>query len=429
MHSLTIVATLLLVCPADGEAKKEIPRTGTKVEALAPIDSMMESFLEKNELPGASIAISKNGKLVYSAGFGWAERPDAASGSAGKPVQTDTLFRIASISKPITAVAILKLAEQGKLQLSDKVLDHLKIEPYPKATLDPRWKEITIELLLQHRAGFDRDHSFDPMFRSIDFAKKAGTAAPASLEVIIRTMLGRPLDFNPGEKYAYSNFGYCLLGRVIEKCSGRDYETYVRQDVLAPMGITDMVIGKSKRDQRVPKEAIYYDLEKRNAKSVFPPHEQVARPYGSWYHEALDAHGGWLGTAEDLVKFADHLNKAHPQCLLSSRSLDLMAAKPAEPKTAKEKREKQERKEADKKTWYGLGWQFREVGESDSGKLNSWHTGLVPGSSSILVRRNDGFHWAVLFNSHGPDFKNTPASKIDPLVHKAVSAVKQWPAQ
>ncbi len=111
------------------------------------------------------------------------------------------------------------------------------------AEYDERLDDITIRHLLQHRGGWDRDKSFDAMFRSVDFAKALGVDPPAGPDTIIRVMLGKPLDFDPGHRYAYSNYGYCLLGRVIEKLSGESYEQYVKTKVLAPIGVTAMRIG------------------------------------------------------------------------------------------------------------------------------------------------------------------------------------------
>ena len=133
-----------------------------------------------------------------------------------------SLFRIASVSKPITAVAILQLVERGKLKLSDKIVDVLKMEPHLEegAKLDERWKDVTIEHCLLHTGGWNRDKSYDPMFQAPRMAKSLEVELPIEPAHVIRYMLGQPLDFDPGAQYAYSNFGYCLLGRVIEKVIG-----------------------------------------------------------------------------------------------------------------------------------------------------------------------------------------------------------------
>src|SRR5262249_38714238 len=156
-----------------------------------------------------------------------------------EPVRPRSLFRIASVSKPITSAAVLQLVEQGKLGLDDRVVDLLDVRHNgdPIAPADPRLKRVTIRHLLQHRGGWDRDKSFDPMFRSVRIAREFGTRPPAGPELIIASMWKRPLDFDPGARSCYSNFGYCVLGRVIEKVSGISYEAYVREHILAPLGI------------------------------------------------------------------------------------------------------------------------------------------------------------------------------------------------
>src|SRR5260370_23744350 len=136
------------------------------------------------------------------------------------------------------------------------------------------------------------------MFASVRIVKAMGVAAPADQRAIIRYMMGLPLDFDPGKRYAYSNFGYCLLGRVIEKASGQSYEDYVRKEVLAPLGIHRMRLGKTLPAGRAKGEVIYYDEKNRTGPSVFSKRrgQQVALPYGAWNLEAMDSHGGWLAS-------------------------------------------------------------------------------------------------------------------------------------
>ena len=398
------------------EVPTTLPKVGKPDPRFEPFDQLMFSFLKEHKIPGATLALVKDDRLIYSAGFGWAIQPNEDKGLAGEPMRPQTLLRIASLSKPITAMAIMMLSQTGKLQLDDPILKYIKAKPLPGETMDPRFAKITLLHLLHHPAGFDRAKSFDPMFRSVVFAQNAKTKPPASTDIIIQNMLGKPLDFDPGEKYAYSNFGYCLLGRVIEKVTGQEYETAVKALVLTPMGAKYPRVGRSLLDQRYPTESAYYDLEGRKQKSVFSPFESVVRPYGSWYHEALDAHGGWIASAEDMVRFARIMDLPGAEGRLSKSSVESILARPKEiPLKGEEK---------NLKTWYGLGWQVRNVSE---GKFNAWHTGLVPGSSALLVRRHDGLIWCVLFNAHGESFGKSAASLIDPLLHKAAGEVKEWP--
>src|SRR5437773_3409004 len=235
---------------------------------LAPFtafDREIQKFMSARNVPGGALAVVKDGRLVYTRGYGWADRENKV------PVKPTSLFRIASISKPFTAVAVLKLIEEQKLGLDAPVWDLLDPASWVPGgkNSDERWKQITARHLLQHTGGWDRDKSFDPMFRSREIAKTFEVPSPPAPRVIIRYMLGKPLDFVPGTRYAYSNFGYCVLGRVIETIAGTSYEKFVQGKVLAPIGIRQMRIGASVADKRVEGEVRYYTPHDETAKSVF----------------------------------------------------------------------------------------------------------------------------------------------------------------
>ncbi len=394
----------------------EVVSTGPVHPALAPFDRLMTSFLEEHQLPGAALAVARNGRLVYSRGFGWADR------ARREPVQPGSLFRIASVSKPITAAAILHLVEQGKLHLHDRVLEvlHLRAARGGKANFDERWRQVTILHLLQHTGGWDRDHSFDPMFISPDVVRELKVPPPARPEDIIRYMLRRPLDFDPGSKHVYSNFGYCLLGRVIEKVSGQGYEDYVRDEILAPLGITRMRLGKTLLVERARGEVKYHVRDRDTAPAIMGPElgKRVPWPYGGWCLESMDAHGGWIASAEDLVRFASAFNDSATCKVLGERGIRTMFAPPAGLLGHKKNGKPKE-------VYYACGWEVRPVG--DRGQANTWHTGLLDGTSAILVRRWDGLTWAVLFNASRTANGKEPAGLIDGLVHEAADAVRRWP--
>ena len=246
--ALVITSVSIAAPAANGPAgRPPISMTGAAAAELTALDEQIAKLMEKEAVPGGALAVVKNGRLVYARGYGLADR------DAGKPVQPDSLFRIASVSKPFTAAAILVLVERGRLDLNAKVLDVLRAAdflPREKPT-DARWNQITISQLLHHTAGFDREKSFDPMFRSGEIAAATGTRPPADPIAIIRYMLTtQRLDFDPGTRYAYSNFGYCLLGRVIERLSGKKYEDAVRELILQPAGITRMRVGHTRLSER-----------------------------------------------------------------------------------------------------------------------------------------------------------------------------------
>ena len=306
---------------------------------------------------------------MYARGFGYADL------ATQQQVEPDSLFRIASISKPITAVAVLQLVEREKLGLDDKVFEILDDEPAIAAAgdqCDVRLQDITIRHLLQHRGGWDRDESFDAMFQSVRFAEQIGVPPPADQETVIRAMFTQRLDFDPGQRYAYSNFGYCLLGRVIEETSGQDYEAYVQENVLAPLGITSMRLGATRRPERCEGEVCYYHPD--HGSSVFADDlgERVPSAYGAWNLEAMDSHGGWLASAIDLARFGSAFDDPKACPILSAESIELMYARP-EGLAGHDSEGKPQAK------YYSLGWSNRVI---DDGKVNHGHGGSLPGTST-----------------------------------------------
>ncbi|MFK8114373.1 MAG: serine hydrolase [Rubripirellula sp.] len=390
-------------------------KSGEDIAAFASYDRQMDDFMKQHRVPGASIAVTDRGKVVFARGYGYADVANA------EPVQPESLFRIASISKPITAVAILQLIEKDKLKLDDKVLavlDHSDNIKSAGDEFDPRWHEITIQHLLQHRGGWDRSESFDAMFKSVEFARKVGTDAPADQATVIKAMLSHKLDFAPGVRYAYSNFGYCLLGRVIEKLTSQSYESYVKENVLAPIGITTMRIGATHLAGRANNEVRYY--QPGTGKSVFQEtiDQEVPVQYGAWHLEAMDSHGGWIASATDLAKFAAAFDDPQHCPILSAKSIKLMHQRPPGLAGHKEDGTPEDK-------FYSLGWINRVVA---GGKLNHWHTGSLSGTATILIRRHDGKNFVALLNSRVSPSSSHLGRDIDKLLHKAANEVTDWPS-
>jgi len=418
-RALSALLVAVLVAPIARSQEPEvatIPIHPTREnDALRSFDNEVLAFMRDRDIPGAALAVSYHGRLVLSTGYGWADR------DAQEPAEPWSLFRIASVTKPITAVAVLQLLErsEGRVTLETPLFGLLPFGAVvpPDGHPDPRLREVTIRQALQHTGGWDRDVSFDPMFRPIEIAEAVGVEPPAGPEAIIRYMLGMPLDHDPGTTYAYSNFGYCVLGRLIEQLSGRPYEQYVREEVLAPLGIRDMRLGRTLPEDRAPREVRYHDAG--TGPNVVTPGDDgpVPAPYGTFYLEAMDAHGGWIASAEDLVRFACALDDPDHCPLLNAASVAAMFARP----------EGAPGYEADgtpRDWYYGCGWSVRPVG--DTGKANHWHGGGLPGTSTLLVRRWDGLNWAVLFNQRA-DPSGLSYGDIDGALHRAADAVREWP--
>jgi len=403
--------------PAKKFDHERILITGNDDPRMRSFDELMCSFLKHYQVPGAALAVVDGERLVYARGFGFADV------DLKTPVLPTSLFRIASISKPITAVAILQLVQHGQLRLDEKVFDVLTIEPHfegERRELDPRMAGITVLQLLRHTGGWDRDQSFDPMFQSVRIARSLEIAPPAGADAVIRFMRGQPLDFDPGQRYAYSNFGYCLLGRIIEKRSGQSYEQYVEEHVLHPLGITRPHIGRTR--ERSSFEVRYYDQSNETGPSVFESDlaQTVPQPYGAWYLEAMDSHGGWIASAIDLVRFASALHPENGSGLLNDELLKVMVTRPGGLAGWDEDGEPRE-------PFYGCGWMIRP---QDGGLgYNAWHTGSLPGTSTLLVTRYDRRHWAVLFNTRDSPDNERLSTLIDPQLHAAADAVREWPTE
>ena len=402
---LSADAPPVLSLPGDSQ----LPESGVENPSLTSFDAMMRDFVHTHKVPGAVLAVAQDGRLVYARGFGYADLDDRSA------VEPDALFRIASISKPITACAILQLAEKRKIALDDPAFEQLGVE-LTGASHDPRLEAVTVLQLLQHTGGWDRNQSFDPMARGHREAtmKKYGLSYPFDPSFMVRSMLDRPLDFAPGSRYAYSNFGYCVLGRLIAKASGGSYESYVLKNLLNPIGVRRMKIGR--RDQFDAEEVRYYTRDSSGSKNFIEAQDIAV--------EIFESHGGWIGSAIDLVRFANENDESVAAARRGRRqivrpdTLQKMFARPGGNVS----------RDADgkpKPAFYGCGW---EVRPKQRGR-NIWHTGSLSGTSSLVVRRHDGLCWAVLFNVRENAEGKGLAQIIDPLIHRAADAVDDWPTR
>ena len=374
--------------PVTPPAQPELPISGAAVPGMAAYDQAITDFMRKYAIPGGAVAVLRDGKLIYARGFGYADVVNRT------PVQPDALFRIASVSKPITAAAIMTLVEAGKLNLDDRVAPFIAhLTPAPGATVDPRWEQITVRQLLNHTGGWDRakpNGGFDPMDRPGLAAAAVNAPAPASAETIIRYMKGMPLDFNPGERHVYSNFGYAILGRVIERLSGMPYEEYVRARVLQPVGANRTRSGKTRMRDALADEVKYYmpgapglGLTAPMVPSVFPGEGTAPITYGAFHLEASDASGAWVSSTVDLLRFLAGVDgrAARPDILSAGLVAEMTGNGPAVC--------------ASGACYYASGWLVRPT----QGDATWSHGGALPGTTSILVRSYHDFSWVALFNA------------------------------
>lgn len=379
---------------ADGD----VPISGEAVPELVDFDAVMLAALPKWNLPGAQLAIAYEGRLVYNRGFGYACVED------NEVVEPGHRFRYASNTKPFTAVAILRLVEAGLLTLDTQVFPLLNLDPPTDAPRDPRLDTITIEQLLVHSGGWNSAAANnDPQYLpwTLVASHVLGAEVPAEAETIVRYMQGKPLEFDPGTLSAYSNFGYNVLGRVIEHVSGKDYETFIQDEILTPSGITTMAIGGTTLEERLDGEVRYYAPPGMAFRaSVFPDDGFVPVGYGSYYLRSLDSHGGWVGSAEDLIKFMLTTDGQRGEALLTDASITAMETTPRPLSAAAGA--------GNVATSLGLGWNSVP---SDGGYEWS-HAGALEGSNTAWsVRWPNGTAITLLVNSipedYGPFFGET----------------------
>ncbi len=367
--------------------------------STASIDSILDEFLKQKKIKGASVAITKDGRLVYAKGFGWADERQKIS------VEPRNVFRIASVSKLITAVTVMKLIEEGRIELSDRVFGRdciLNDAGYLKYE-DKRIEEITVLNLLNHTAGWNNKKS-DPLFQSLSIAKKMNVSPPAGIETIIKYTLQKRLYYSPGTKYSYSNFGYAVLGEIIEKVTGMNYADYVQFAILHPLGIYDMHIGKNFFEDKFDNEVCYYVLGKNNKCYSFDGSGKLmSEVYGGNNIELLSAAGGWVASAPELMKFMVAVDgfPGKPD-IISDKSIQLMT-------------------KANGRTRKLIGWRGTD------GYGTWWRTGTLAGTSALIMRYKNGINWIVLMNT-STQRKSKIHNEISKTMFKAVRSVNEWPS-
>jgi CubicO group peptidase (beta-lactamase class C family) len=319
---------------------------------IPQLDQTIKGYMGEFSIPGLSLAVMNKGKLAYVRGYGYADMAN------DEKVTKKSLFRIASISKTITAVTILHLKQEGKLSINEKVFGTAGIlgTTYGKRPYKQYVTDITINNLLHMAAGGWGNSGFDPMFSNSSLNGD---------QLLSWILNNRPLKYSPGTHWIYSNVGYFILGKVIEKVTGEPYGKYVKKNILKPIGITDMQIAGNYLSQKKPHEVVYY------------PQRDGLNPY-SGSVTRLGAAGAWVATAADLVKFMVHIDGfPNPPDILNEESMYVLTTP------------------TDINANSAAGLQISSSG-------NWWHTGHLAGTESVLIRDSNGFCWAMLLNSASP---------------------------
>ncbi|MFP4367937.1 MAG: serine hydrolase domain-containing protein [Bacteroidales bacterium] len=369
------------------------------IEDFEYLESGIAFMLGKYDIKGASIAVAKDGKLVFAKGIGYADA------ETKEPVEPKHLFRIASVSKLITATTIMKMTELGLIDIDDKVFGNNGIlnDSIYRDYADPRVGDITVRHLLNHSSGwnksFDRNLGMHHIIsRNLHIDKN-----DIGMSDILLFALKKRLQFAPGSRTSYSNLGYGILGEIIEAVTGTDYETYVKQTILLPLGIHEMRLGKNHLENRFENEVKYYKTAYiPDNISLYPEHREFPVAYGGNDIESLAAAGGWIASPAEILKLVTAIDSIPgADNILSRESIRIMT----------------DRALSGGQT---IGWARADI------QGNWWRTGTLSGTSALVKRQQDGISWAVFFNSSTYMGINLP-NEINREVHTALEEVNTWP--
>lgn len=352
--------------PTDGGGSREWPVSGAVVPELRPLEEATLDYMREREITAGALAVARYGSVVYERGFGWNDR------TRTEPVSPDALFRIGSVSKPITAAAVRRLLERDERSLGEHVYPLLDVEAPSGEPADARFHEIEFRHLLAHQGGWDRREQSDPLFRPLAVADELDLGEAPDADDVVEYVLERPLQFDPGTRTSYSNVGYALLASAIEGATGRSYHDYVMESVLEPAGATDVFPGRTAPDDRHPREVAYDDSEQCPNGLELDPGDSVACADGGIVLEALEGACGHVASAGSLLAFMNDY------------------------------------------------WLNGEPRESTDGE---WvYFGSLPGSFAMVTQRPDGVDVAALFNRRTGD-----AEGIHPILSNAIAEVDEWP--
>jgi CubicO group peptidase (beta-lactamase class C family) len=249
MHILKSITMsfMAISIAATASAQRQWTVTGQEVPELAAVDQMMREIMQENDIRGGSVAVAKDGRLVYARGFTW-DQPGV------EPVHPTTLFRIGSIAKSITSVAIHQLIKQGLLTHSTLVQPNLGLQPPPGRSADPLFGSVTVDHFLTHTSGM---YAHDP-YTVIDVVTaELAIETPPTKREITSFMPTVPFFFEPETSWDYNNYGYIMLGMLAEQVTGCDFPEYVFDNIFRPIGVSRARMPHSLPTELAPTETAY----------------------------------------------------------------------------------------------------------------------------------------------------------------------------
>ena len=339
---------------------------------LQPIDSIMRRYLKRWEINGAQLAIMRHDSLIYARGFGFVDK------DKGVPMEPSHILRMASCSKLVTAVGIMKLRDMGKIKLSDKVFGPQGILTdtfYVNSIKDKRYYDITVEQLLRHKAGFT-NYAGDAIFSTRYIMQQNRLTTPPDHRTLLRIVLRRHLGYTPGSAQRYCNIGYTLLSLIIQKRSGMSYEKFMQKYVLEPAGCYDFhIAGNYLKDRRQNESVYYMHSSSEPAPEFNNSGRMVIRCYGENDITTSLGAGAWVASAAEVCRLVAAID-GDPTLpdILSPGAVKLMTTEMPDHQ-------------------FSLGWNFTP-------NRGPWiRTGSLVGTSAIILRYADGECWVFITNT------------------------------
>ncbi|MCU4742867.1 serine hydrolase domain-containing protein [Natronoglomus mannanivorans] len=373
------------------------PITGDSIPELQPLDDAMLEYMDDRSIEAGALGVSYDGEIVLERGYGWADE------ERGAPVEPDALFRIASLSKSFTDAAVETLVDDGRLATDERVSPLLEIEP-AGGLGDERIEDITVQHLLDHEGGWNPSLTGDPMFRPFDIATELDLEEPPGKREIARYVLGQPLQFTPGEATVYSNFGYSLLGQVVEAVAEPDsYHSFLVGEVLEPIDVDDVHLARTHPDDR-PEREVWYDDPTRCSNALELDSADRVRCADSGYRfEALDSAGGLVASTRALLEFMDaYWLTGEPRVREGDSSGEAPDAGSVNENDGENGTESTDDTEA-------------------AGSVGPFF-GSLPGTFTVATQRGDGVDVVALFNRR---YSNPQEIATD--LEDAIDGISEWP--